>query len=45
LGKDEGAEVAKKKAVSELKCFPVTSKRWPDFEALFGKRGACGGLW
>ena len=30
---------------SQLKFFPVTPKRWSDFEALFGERGACGGCW
>jgi GNAT superfamily N-acetyltransferase len=24
---------------------PLTSDRWPDFENLFGARGACGGCW
>jgi GNAT superfamily N-acetyltransferase len=24
---------------------PLTADRWPDFEALFGERGACGGCW
>jgi len=24
---------------------PLTSERWPDFETLFGKNGACGGCW
>ena len=24
---------------------PVTKKRWPDFNQLFGERGACGGCW
>jgi GNAT superfamily N-acetyltransferase len=24
---------------------PLTSERWPDFEKLFGERGACGGCW
>jgi len=24
---------------------PLTSDRWPDFEELFGARGACGGCW
>jgi ribosomal protein S18 acetylase RimI-like enzyme len=24
---------------------PLTPKRWPDFEKLFGKSGACGGCW
>lgn len=24
---------------------PVTAERWPDFEKLFGERGACGGCW
>jgi GNAT superfamily N-acetyltransferase len=24
---------------------PLTIERWPDLEALFGQRGACGGCW
>jgi GNAT superfamily N-acetyltransferase len=28
-----------------LQFHPVTRKRWTDFEALFGERGACGGCW
>ena len=24
---------------------PLTPERWPDFETLFGERGACGGCW
>lgn len=24
---------------------PATPERWPDLEALFGDRGACGGCW
>ena len=24
---------------------PLTPERWPDLEALFGARGACGGCW
>ena len=24
---------------------PLTPERWPDFEKLFGPRGACGGCW
>jgi len=24
---------------------PLTPERWPDFERLFGTRGACGGCW
>lgn len=24
---------------------PLTAERWPDFEALFGKKGAYGGCW
>ena len=24
---------------------PATADRWPDLEALFGERGACGGCW
>ena len=29
----------------KLDIFPLKAKRWPDFEALFGARGACGGCW
>jgi len=29
----------------ELEFHPVTQKRWPDFETLFGEKGACGGCW
>jgi GNAT superfamily N-acetyltransferase len=25
--------------------YPLTPERWPDFEKLFGPRGACGGCW
>ena len=28
-----------------LEIVPVTPDRWPDLEALFGARGACGGCW
>jgi GNAT superfamily N-acetyltransferase len=28
-----------------LKFHPLTEARWPDFEKLFGPRGACGGCW
>jgi len=28
-----------------LEFHPVTPKRWSDFEALFGEKGACGGCW
>jgi GNAT superfamily N-acetyltransferase len=31
--------------VSDLEFYPLTAKRWTDFEKLFGKRGACGGCW
>jgi GNAT superfamily N-acetyltransferase len=24
---------------------PLTPRRWPDLESLFGERGACGGCW
>lgn len=24
---------------------PLTPEKWPDFERLFGERGACGGCW
>jgi GNAT superfamily N-acetyltransferase len=29
----------------ELGSHPLTPRRWPDLEALFGERGACGGGW
>ncbi len=29
----------------QLGWFPLTKDRWPDFEKLFGERGACGGCW
>lgn len=29
----------------DLSFFPLTAVRWPDLEALFGPRGACGGCW
>jgi hypothetical protein len=28
-----------------LEVHPLTPERWPDLEALFGVRGACGGCW
>lgn len=28
-----------------LEFHPLTTERWKDLEALFGKRGACGGCW
>lgn len=31
--------------MKSLKFLPLTKKRWVDFEALFGERGACGGCW
>ena len=30
---------------TELEFKPLTPGRWPDFEALFGERGAYGGCW
>jgi GNAT superfamily N-acetyltransferase len=29
----------------KLNFHPLTPDRWPDLEALFGARGACGGCW
>ncbi len=29
----------------ELNFHPLTRDRWPDFQRLFGERGACGGCW
>ena len=35
-----------KKTKTEKVTFrPLTAKRWPDLEKLFGARGACGGCW
>jgi GNAT superfamily N-acetyltransferase len=31
--------------LSSLQVRPVTPKRWPDLERLFGERGACAGCW
>jgi GNAT superfamily N-acetyltransferase len=31
--------------VSKLRFEPLTRATWPDFEALFGSNGACGGCW
>jgi GNAT superfamily N-acetyltransferase len=28
-----------------IEVHPLTSQRWPDFEKLFGKNGACAGCW
>ncbi len=30
---------------STWQCHPLTPERWPDFERLFGPRGAYGGCW
>lgn len=30
---------------ASLEFFPLTEERWPDFEELFGPRGAYGGCW
>lgn len=34
-----------KERSERLRFRPLTPKRWPDFERLFGRRGACGGCW
>lgn len=34
-----------RQAVPRLRVVPLTEERWPDLEALFGKRGAYGGCW
>jgi len=31
--------------VRNLRIFPLTPARWPAFEDLFGKQGACNGCW
>ena len=35
----------RKEILQELKFYPLTEERWPDFETLFGEKGACGGCW
>lgn len=35
----------KNKPSNTFTFFPLTAKRWKDFELLFGERGACGGCW
>ena len=37
--------MATKSKNPSLKFQPATASRWPDLEALFGERGACGGCW
>lgn len=32
-------------AMETLTVRPLTPENWPDFERLFGRRGACGGCW
>jgi len=34
-----------KTLMESIEIVPVTKDRWPDFETLFGERGACGGCW
>jgi GNAT superfamily N-acetyltransferase len=34
-----------KEIFSNIEFHPLTEDRWPDFEELFGERGACGGCW
>ena len=34
-----------KKTGSEYSFYPVTKKKWNDFERLFGEKGACAGCW
>ena len=36
---------AKKPTPRALEFLPLTPDRWPHFEKLFGKRGACAGCW
>ena len=31
--------------MATFRFLPLTAARWPDFEALFGTNGACGGCW
>jgi GNAT superfamily N-acetyltransferase len=31
--------------LSNITILPATPRRWPDIEAMFGERGACGGCW
>jgi GNAT superfamily N-acetyltransferase len=36
---------AKRRRVPTLDVRPLTPELWPDFERLFGERGACAGCW
>jgi GNAT superfamily N-acetyltransferase len=31
--------------LGEMEFYPLTYDKWPDFELLFGEKGACGGCW
>jgi len=43
---DRGKIMKTKQAKSiKLEFHPVIPERWPDFETLFGEKGACGGCW
>ena len=35
----------KSEAPQKIEFHPLTPERWPDFENLFGAKGACGGCW
>jgi GNAT superfamily N-acetyltransferase len=35
----------KQPSPGKLEIWPLSAKRWPDLEKLFGERGACGGCW
>src|SRR6266576_3443890 len=35
----------KPRAELKVEVHPLTPQRWPDFEKLFGKKGACAGCW
>src|SRR5262245_14495751 len=37
--------MSRKRAAAAPEVHPLTPDRWPDLEALFGERGACGGCW
>ena len=40
------AKMDNKNAIlKKIEFHPLTYERWPDFELLFGEKGACGGCW
>ena len=41
----ESARMKQPQAELQVEVHPLTPQRWPDFEKLFGRNGACAGCW